>query len=674
MSSASYSDYYDDFEQPLFEIDPNDKFFEFHTGYNFEEEWTERKMPTVSRRGEMKVNIDNSNEIRHRCVKAVPMNSPFRRKVSMERAEQEKLAVPVEHRGITLRQLRAIRENIKRRCTPEKWFDDFGKERLRPETVRLYDINKYIILPFTEQTQLSFVSSMPSTIGPQIPRWFVSHWWGEPFMEFIACVECFVLDFRDTLNCNRGIGMTEDTPIWVCAYANNQWDLSDTITIDPFQSGFTRALEAAQYRTLTILDRDGTVFSRIWCILELFLTFLESSHQGEEEGDQSTRGLWTVYTACDMYKDGPVVGRLDQRSAVGLASHREIGYEDRFPFDIVAKSLDIKIEKANASVASDRLHILNAIVGNTDDFDAAPPETHEEYTVLNNFVIGAFASSIWLLQKASQQENKTFWKKMITQLSKSTRRGKMKLDFNDWKLNENQAVELISRLPLTTYQLKIDMCSYGYAFAAALANWIRKAKNLKTFCCENSCFGRNEQDGGRDAGITLAEAFGENKTIKAVRLWGTDLLGERNAPQWAAAIERNTSLEVFLVQGFALRLPKNYDKKSKIESYVGGQFLISDGVLFDEGYISLAEGIKRNQSLKVIGLEFHGASREGIVSLGPALMMNETITKVCIDEGFEARVTTKKGIKDLRMYVNYRTPQVTFPKYLSYVEREFELS
>lgn len=153
------------------------------------------------------------------------------------------------------------------------------------------------------------------------------------------------------------------------------------------------------------------------------------------------------------------------------------------------------------------------------------------------------------------------------------------------------------------------MCSYSYLFAAALAEWIKNAKNLKNFCCDNSCFGCNKQDGGRDAGITLAEAFGQD--------------GQRSL--W-------------------------------------------------RGYISIREGIKSNQSLKVIGLEFHGTSREGIVSLGPALIINETITKVCINQGFESCDTTRKGIKDLCMYVNYRTPQVTFPKYLSYVEKKFVFS
>lgn len=42
--------------------------------------------------------------------------------------------------------------------------------------------------------------------------------------------------------------MTIDTPYWICAYANNQWDLSESLTKDPSKSGFTRALEVAKGR------------------------------------------------------------------------------------------------------------------------------------------------------------------------------------------------------------------------------------------------------------------------------------------------------------------------------------------------------------------------------------------------------------------------------------------
>ena len=89
--------------------------------------------------------------------------------------------MPIEVRGITLRQLRAIIPLIKRRCEEEKWSRPVYKngvkteevERVTLENATLYDINNYIIKPFTKYSKKSFVETLPSTKGTQPPGWFV---------------------------------------------------------------------------------------------------------------------------------------------------------------------------------------------------------------------------------------------------------------------------------------------------------------------------------------------------------------------------------------------------------------------------------------------------------------------------------------------------------------------
>ena len=74
---------------------------------------------------------------------------------------------PVEYRGITLRQLRAVWANVVRRCVSEGWTD-YNGNLLTPEEVTLYDVNKYVIMPFTAEQKISLVSALPSTAGPQL--------------------------------------------------------------------------------------------------------------------------------------------------------------------------------------------------------------------------------------------------------------------------------------------------------------------------------------------------------------------------------------------------------------------------------------------------------------------------------------------------------------------------
>jgi len=134
----------------------------------------------------------------------------------------------VAYSGITLRQLRAVWANIVRRCVAEGWRNNDGII-LTPDKVTLLEVNKYIITPFSCGKQTSFVQALPSTAGPQLPRFFVSYIWSDtPTVKgFIQCLEEARHDLR--VNCDddhdrRGGGMTADTPVFICAYVNNPWD------------------------------------------------------------------------------------------------------------------------------------------------------------------------------------------------------------------------------------------------------------------------------------------------------------------------------------------------------------------------------------------------------------------------------------------------------------------
>ena len=59
-------------------------------------------------------------------------------------------------RGISVRQLLVMYELVKQRCVAEGWTNWVG-ELLTPETVTLYDLNKYVIMPATKAHQCSYV-------------------------------------------------------------------------------------------------------------------------------------------------------------------------------------------------------------------------------------------------------------------------------------------------------------------------------------------------------------------------------------------------------------------------------------------------------------------------------------------------------------------------------------
>jgi hypothetical protein len=102
-------------------------------------------------------------------------------------------------RGISVRQLLVLYELVKRRCVAEGWTNWAG-ELLTPETVNLYDLNKYVIMPATKAHQCSYVELVTGT-GEEsarrcpdghvpIARTKVYDVWPPGKAEDVSCTQC----------------------------------------------------------------------------------------------------------------------------------------------------------------------------------------------------------------------------------------------------------------------------------------------------------------------------------------------------------------------------------------------------------------------------------------------------------------------------------------------------
>ena len=160
--------------------------------------------------------------------------------------------VPAGLRAFVCESLGGPRENLNRdqSASMQRCVDGTGPEAIAKDVPRL-------------ARRCAFVEMVAR--AAQSPKWFVSHWWGEAIPEFVACLEQHAQDYGKDLNgvAVKG-GTTEETPYWVCAYANNQWALGDALTADPGQTSFHKAMALAE-GTVSVLDPKGVVFTRIWC-------------------------------------------------------------------------------------------------------------------------------------------------------------------------------------------------------------------------------------------------------------------------------------------------------------------------------------------------------------------------------------------------------------------------
>ncbi|CAE7395461.1 Trim71 [Symbiodinium pilosum] len=284
----------------------------------------------------------------------------------------------VEERAMLLNQLNVVISCIFQGCDRHGWVDHSGSP-LTPPMVNLYHTMDLLVRPATAARVCSFVELVAE--APQPCQWFVSHWWGEPVVDFAACLRQHQHDRN----------LPRSTAYWVCAYANNQWVVHEEIGADPATSSFQRAMRRAA-GTVSILDSGAVCYTRVWCIYETYVSTLKQA-----DGQEGLDGLSYFF---DIYTNDP-----QMTEAVGIAegfiaadgtgpkqARRKRHRESRFPFELIQRAFDIRVEHADASRESDRRMILNSIA-QMDDLAAEPALEHEAYDVLNDILHGRFAAA-----------------------------------------------------------------------------------------------------------------------------------------------------------------------------------------------------------------------------------------------------------------------------------------
>jgi len=285
----------------------------------------------------------------------------------------------VQDRGITLPQLRTLLSHMKKRCVDEVWKDTGehsptkGK-RLQGQNINLYHTTELVIKPATAQRCCSYVEFVAT--GPQTPKWFVSHFWGEPVQQFIACL---------TQHCHDRM-LPEGSPYWVCAYANNQWDIAAEMGSGVQDSSFRKAMDVVE-GTVSVLDAKAQCWNRVWCCYEVWVSIVQMRTDSYK---------YDMYTTT---KDkAGAVGITDGCAAIDMESEFHVDAKQKrqraFPLEICKRALQIRLQDAEASSDLDRKRILNSIIG-AKRLDHDPPVEHERYEELNQILRGIVATSTW---------------------------------------------------------------------------------------------------------------------------------------------------------------------------------------------------------------------------------------------------------------------------------------
>jgi len=224
----------------------------------------------------------------------------------------------------------------------------------------MYYVCPNLVLPLTKRSKLSFAE----LVGDGAVEYFVSHFWGTGF-------ENFIRSLRKHSKCKHGKEDLNwrDSRYWICTFSNNQWKLDEEIPKNGSMkdSSFYQALHSSSCKaTCMILDEKAMPLTRSWCLYEIIQTLgIDAKNKNNFEG-------LTFLTSSGVLNYG--------MCSVDLA------------LKIGEKLSCVSVKDAQASVAADKVSIDLEVHTNHGGFDKVDQELRRRmlkvfHSVENNFAV-----------------------------------------------------------------------------------------------------------------------------------------------------------------------------------------------------------------------------------------------------------------------------------------------
>jgi len=343
----------------------------------------------------------------------------------------------------------------------------------------------------------------------------------------------------------------------VQAYANNQHKISDEMLTNPF----LKAMSICE-GTVSILDAECIVYSRIWCIFELFKSVMDDN----------------INIAFDVYTE------IDGDRAIGITHGFIPSYygnrlikklrESKFPLERIIKAINVDVKQAQASVESDRRFLLNTIIGRS--VDDVVVDDHDKYDELNNILRGIFV--VPALERIIKEMDVDTITRCFDIVKASNAR-MIDLDLEDCsRFDDDILMNLVHSLPLTLTEFTL------WSVRSALTVNGMNACLEKIFGCPQlvrldlSC-----NNIGDEGAKMIADALKVNQRLKTMSLIG-NIIGDDGAKFIADALKDNHCLKMLL---------------------------LSNNSICDDGAKMIADAMKVNHSLRTLVLSDNKISSDG---------------------------------------------------------------
>ena len=304
------------------------------------------------------------------------------------------------------------------------------------------------------------------------------------------------------------------------AYANNQHKIADEMLTNPF----LKAMSICE-GTISILDAECVVYSRIWSFFEIFKSVMGGNSDYE----------FDVYTEIDGDRAVGITHGLipsDGHPDALISTYMKKQRESEFPLDRILQATNVDVKQAQAPKESDRKFILNSITGRS--VDDAVVDDHDKYDKLNSILRGIFvAPGLERIIKEKDVDTIT----RCLEIVKASNVRMIYLELNDCsRFDDDVLMKLADSLPPTLSEF--SLWSIG---SAVTVNGINECLRKILGCPKlvRLFLSRNNID---DVGAKLiADALKNNHSLNTLNLIGNNI-GDVGAMAIADALKVNRNL------------------------------------------------------------------------------------------------------------------------------------
>ena len=462
--------------------------------------------------------------------------------------------------------------------------------------------------------------------------------------------------------------------------------------------------------TISIIDPNCKIYTRIWCIYELYKSVMENDRKYE----------FDIYTKIDDDDNNNNNNDNNNNKAVGIThgyllsdkkrgddikSYTKKQRESKYPLDNILQSINVDIKDAESSIESDRNYILNIITGQSKSKKIC--NQHNNYDTLNDILRGIFITPV--IDRIIKEKDINIINQCLYILKLSNSKI-INIDVRDCiKFDNTLLTNLIDNLPLqiidftlmfhgsSVTRKDLHLCYQKFKYFKYLENLdlsfcninddiikiiietmlIINQKLKKLNVCHN-----NISNYGL---IEIAKGLKNNSSLLSLDLSGNKLTyinfisstcclmkdysmlrfnlydGKQydGVTELAHALENHPSLLSLNIS--ATNITNNGIKKISISlknNYILQYLDLSENNIGDDGAIEIADALRVNNTLKSLNLYCNMIGDEGIFNLVDSLKVNYNLSSLYLsennigDDGDEYLTIIKQEFEDSHRSIN----------------------